>query len=63
MPGDIVEVKVKEGEDVEVGQELCVLEAMKMRNMIRSPQAGTVTLIEVSVGDSVQYGAPLMWVE
>ena len=63
MPGDIVEIKVKEGEEVKIGQELCVLEAMKMRNMIRAPQAGTVSLIEVSVGDSVKYGAPLMWVE
>jgi biotin carboxyl carrier protein len=60
MPGDIIEIMVKEGDQVEAGQELCVLEAMKMKNILRSPQGGKVSSIEVSVGQSVEYGAVLI---
>jgi biotin carboxyl carrier protein len=60
MPGDIVKICVKAGDTVSIGQELLVLEAMKMKNVIRSPQAGTVTAVEVSTGQSVKYGAPLV---
>lgn len=60
LPGTIVSVGVAAGDTVEYGQELCVLEAMKMNNPIRSTQAGQVTKILVSVGQRVQHGAPLM---
>jgi len=60
LPGTIVSVSVEAGDTVEYGQELCVLEAMKMNNPIRSTQAGQVTRILVSVGQRVQHGAPLM---
>ena len=42
------------------GQELCVLEAMKMNNPIRATQAGLVKEILVSVGQQVQHGNPLL---
>ncbi|MCJ7550200.1 MAG: acetyl-CoA carboxylase biotin carboxyl carrier protein subunit [Anaerolineae bacterium] len=60
LPGTIVSISVAAGDAIEYGQELCVLEAMKMNNPIRSTQAGQVTKILVSVGQRVQYGAPLM---
>ena len=60
LPGTIVSVSVAAGDTVEYGQELCVLEAMKMNNPIRSTQAGQVTKILVSVGQRVQHAAPLM---
>jgi biotin carboxyl carrier protein len=60
MPGDIVKISVKMGDTVSIGQELLVLEAMKMKNVIRSPQAGKVSAVEVSTGQSVKYGEPLI---
>ena len=60
LPGTIVSISVAPGDTVEYGQELCVLEAMKMNNPIRSTQVGQVTKILVSVGQRVQHGAPLM---
>jgi biotin carboxyl carrier protein len=60
MPGDIASIAVKPGDQVTVGQELLVLEAMKMKNVIRSPQAGTVSSVEVSIGQSVKFGEPLV---
>jgi glutaconyl-CoA/methylmalonyl-CoA decarboxylase subunit gamma len=60
MPGTILSVEVKEGEPVEVGQVLCVLEAMKMKNPIRATHAGTVTEICVAAGMTVPYGAVLI---
>lgn len=55
IPGVIVAVSVKPGEAVTVGQELVVLEAMKMKNIIRSPRAGTVSAVKVSVGQTVKH--------
>lgn len=60
LPGTIVAVSVSEGERVERGQELCVLEAMKMNNPIRSTRGGVIEEIYVSVGQQVQHGTPLM---
>ena len=59
LPGDIVEVKVKPGDSVQPGDVVCVLEAMKMKNMIRSATAGIIASVEVSPGQSVDYGAVL----
>ena len=53
MPGNIVDVKVREGERVEAGQPVLVTEAMKMETEIQAPIAGTVTGVFVSKGDSV----------
>ena len=60
LPGTVVSISVVEGATVEHGQELCILEAMKMNNPIRATQAGTVTQIFIHVGEQVQHGAPLM---
>ena len=60
MPGTIVSVAVQPGDQVEVGQDLCVLDAMKMNNRIRAPRAGTIAQIHVSAGQQVQYGDALV---
>ncbi len=60
LPGIIVAVKVKAGDIVREGQEVAVLEAMKMENSIESPRSGTVLSISVSVGDTVKEGTVLI---
>lgn len=60
MPGVIVEVRVKAGDRVSRGDELCILEAMKMRNSIRSPRDGEIQAVQVTTGVKVAYGAPLV---
>lgn len=60
MPGVILDVYVKPGAVVERGQELAVLEAMKMQNAIRSPRAGRVAQVFVAAGQSVAHGEPLL---
>ncbi len=59
MPGRIIEVLVQEGEEVEEGQAVLILEAMKMQNEIKSPQPGTIASITPKVGESVQAGSLL----
>ena len=51
------------GDDVKVGQVLCIIEAMKMMNQIESDRAGRVTAIMVKNGDPVEFGQPLFIVE
>lgn len=63
MPGTIVSIAVQPGDLVEVGQDLCVLDAMKMNNRIRSPRAGTIAQVHVSIGQQVSYGQPLVTFE
>ena len=60
MPGVILSVDVTVGASVTHGQSLVTLEAMKMRNSIRSPRDGIVQAIHVSAGESVAHGAPLV---
>jgi biotin carboxyl carrier protein len=60
LPGVIYAVLVKPGDAVTRGQELCTLEAMKMKNAIRSTRDGTVASVEVDVGDQVGHGQVLM---
>lgn len=60
MPGVILEVRVRPGDAVSRGDELCVLEAMKMRNSIRSPRDGEVEDVLVATGAKVAYGQPLV---
>ena len=57
MPGDIVEVLVESGDQVRMGQPLCVLEAMKMKNVIRSPRDGKVASVKVAAGQEVTAAA------
>lgn len=60
LPGVIIAVKVNVGDKVKAGQEVAVLEAMKMENSIEATQDGTVTAINVAKGDSVLEGAPIV---
>lgn len=55
IPGVIISIAVKPGDTVEVGQELCILEAMKMKNSIRAPRAGEIGAVPVSAGQHVQH--------
>ena len=56
MQGTIVKVLVSKGDSVEVGQTICVLEAMKMENNVNAEKAGTVKEVKVQAGDSVGPG-------
>ena len=53
MPGLIVRIAVGEGDTVQIGQELLVLEAMKMENVLRAERSGVVEKLEVAAGDTV----------
>jgi acetyl-CoA/propionyl-CoA carboxylase biotin carboxyl carrier protein len=63
MQGTIVQVLVAVGDTVEVGQAVCVLEAMKMENHITAEKAGTVTEVKVAPGDSVGAGDVVVVIE
>jgi biotin carboxyl carrier protein len=63
MPGKIVKVLVEEGNEVDQGDGLVIVEAMKMENEIKSPKAGVVKKIGVAEGDIVEAGALLIIVE
>jgi acetyl-CoA carboxylase biotin carboxyl carrier protein len=54
---------VEIGDEVKVGQVLCIIEAMKMMNQIESDKAGRVTSIMARNGDPVEFGQPLFVVE
>ena len=54
MPGLILEVSVQVGQEVNEGEPLLILEAMKMENVITSPRAGTIKSIEIKKGDAVE---------
>lgn len=60
LPGVILDVNVKVGDVVKIGQQVAMLEAMKMENAIEAPCNGTVTAVKVSKGDSVLEGAPIV---
>jgi glutaconyl-CoA/methylmalonyl-CoA decarboxylase subunit gamma len=60
IPGVIVTINVKVGDVVAAGKELCVLEAMKMKNSIRASRAGTIAAIRVAVSEQVKNGQVLM---
>ena len=60
LPGVIIAVKVNIGDSVKAGQEVAVLEAMKMENSIEAIQDGTITAVHVSKGDSILEGAPIV---
>ena len=53
MPGTVLEVRAKPGDEVEEGQTLVVVEAMKMENVLRAETDGTIKTITVEPGDSV----------
>lgn len=63
MPGLVVRIQVVEGQQVEAGAALVVVEAMKMENELRAPHAGVVRTIHVVSGQTVEKGALLVTVE
>ena len=63
MPGKIIAVLVSEGDTVEKGQGLVIVEAMKMENEVRCPINGEVKEVRVKTGDAVEAGAVLAVVE
>jgi biotin carboxyl carrier protein len=63
MPGKIVRVLVEEGQQVEAGDAVVVVEAMKMQNELKSPRAGTVTALHAETGATVKAGEVLAVIE
>jgi biotin carboxyl carrier protein len=63
MPGLVVRVEVSEGQVVDVGEGLVVVEAMKMENELRASSRGVVEHIHVSAGQRVEKGAPLVTIK
>ncbi|MGH9206590.1 MAG: biotin/lipoyl-containing protein, partial [Acidimicrobiales bacterium] len=63
MQGTIVKVLVAPGDSVDVGQAICVLEAMKMENNINATKAGTISEVSVATGDAVGPGDVLATIQ
>jgi biotin carboxyl carrier protein len=63
MPGNILDIAVKSGDTVRYRQQLCSLEAMKMKNAIRSPRDGVIASVEVIEGQPVAHGDVLFTFE
>lgn len=53
LPGVIIQVLVRQGDEVNAGQTLCTLETMKMENAIKTEKAGRVTAVNIAPGQSV----------
>ena len=60
LPGEILKVLVKEGDNVKAGDDVIVMEAMKMENQIQASISGTIQKIHVREGDTVQQDVPLI---
>lgn len=60
MPGLLVRLDVAEGDKVEAGQPLAVVEAMKMENILRAAKTGTVKAISAKTGDSLAVDAVIL---
>lgn len=63
MPGMVLSIHVKEGDQIEEGDRLLILEAMKMENVLAAPGAGTVKVVNVEPGQPVDKGQTLIVVE
>jgi pyruvate carboxylase subunit B len=63
MPGNIVDVLVKAGDTVKVGQAVLITEAMKMETEVQAPISGTVKAVHVAKGDRVNPGDVLVEIE
>lgn len=63
LPGTIMGFSVKVGDTVKAGQTVCVLEAMKMENDVKTVNAGKVKQILVNVGDAILEGTDIMIIE
>jgi len=56
IPGVIFSISAKIGDSISFGQEVCVLEAMKMKNSIKATRAGKISVVKINTGDHVQHG-------
>src|ERR1700686_5240861 len=63
MQGTVVSIDIAEGDVVRVGQQLVVLESMKMEHIVAAEWSGVVTSIRIAVGETVMTGDPLVFVE
>ena len=63
MSGKVLSVRVKPGETVSAGEEVCVVEAMKMEQSIRAPREGTVKQVHVTPLQQISIRAPLVELE
>ncbi|NIM93110.1 MAG: biotin/lipoyl-binding protein [Anaerolineales bacterium] len=60
MPGLIISVKVREGQEIDVGDSLIVLESMKMQNELKAPCEGTIRSLRIKSGDNVEQNQILL---
>jgi biotin carboxyl carrier protein len=63
MPGRVIRILVEKGQEIEAGQGLIVVEAMKMQNEMKSPRAGKVLEIRTTTGAAVSAGESLLVIE
>jgi len=63
LPGKILSIKVKPGDQVKEADVLLILEAMKMENEILAPKAGVIKEIKVEADQSVDVGTPMVTIE
>jgi len=63
IPGKIVTIEVEVGQEVQEGQVILILEAMKMQNEIQAPVSGTVTSVNCDEGQSIEANVPLVVIE
>jgi len=63
MPGLVIDIPVKEGDQVEEGDVLVILESMKMQNELRAPRAGIVAHIQAAINDNVERKEALLTLE
>ncbi|HEU0294263.1 MAG TPA: biotin/lipoyl-containing protein [Anaerolineales bacterium] len=60
LPGSVIEVFVKPGDEIEAGQVILIIEAMKMKNSIRSTRGGKIAEVLVSAGETVAHKQTLV---
>lgn len=63
MPGKILDLLVKKGDEVESGQSVIILEAMKMENELKAPASGVIISVDAAKGDSVEKNQTLLEIE
>ena len=63
LPGTIIEILVQPGDEIQAGQAVVVLEAMKMENELQAEFAGTVTSVNVQEGDMVRAGTEIITID
>ena len=63
MPGVIISVALKEGDQVVTGDDVCILEAMKMQQVLKADWSGIVKKVFVSSGDQINDGSPIIELE